>query len=66
MTANILERERLTIIEAAAVANLSKSTILRAVNGQLPNTPKLMASRVGTRILIKLETLRRWLDALES
>jgi hypothetical protein len=65
MTASI-EKERLTIIEAAELANVSKSTIQRAVNGQLPNAPKLLATRLGTKVLIKRDTLNRWLDALES
>ena len=60
------EKDRLTVVEAAQVANASKSTILRAVNGKLGAAPKLLCTRLGKRILIKRDTLNRWLDALES
>jgi len=66
MTAAIEGKDLLTVIEAAKVTNVSKATMLRAVNGQLSNTPKLFSVRLGTRILIRRETLTRWIAALEG
>jgi excisionase family DNA binding protein len=58
--------EMLTVKEAADMSRLSKSTIERAINGKLPASPTLIHLRVGRRILIRAESLRRWLEALEG
>lgn len=58
--------ELLTIEEAAAELRVSKSTVLRAVNGSLPGTPRLAAARLGRRILVRRESLDRYLEALEK
>jgi excisionase family DNA binding protein len=58
--------ELLKLNEAADIARVSRSTIGRAVRGELPNAPPLSATRIGTVILIRRESLMRWLEALES
>jgi excisionase family DNA binding protein len=56
----------LTIAEVAESARVSKAHIERAIAGRLAKTPKLTSIRIGNRVLIRRESLTRWLAALET
>ena len=56
----------LTVNEVATELRLSKSTVLRLLAGGIPNRPTLRAVRVGRRVMIRRETLDRFVQEAEE
>ena len=56
----------LTVGEVASELRLSKSTVLRLVAGDIPNGPTLPAVRVGRRLMVRRETLERFVQQAEG
>lgn len=56
----------LTLEEAAQAIRCSKTHLLNVIHGRVPNVPPLPSVRVGRRILIRRESLERWLAASEN
>ncbi len=56
----------LTLVEAALVVRCSKAHLLNVVHGRVANVPPLPHVKIGRRILIRRESLERWLVALEA
>jgi excisionase family DNA binding protein len=58
-----LQSPVLTLAQAAAYLQISRTQLSKAVAGQLEGTPSIQSARVGRRILIKKAWLDGWLDA---
>jgi len=58
--------EVLTISEAAHVMRCSKAHLQNVIQGRVVNVPPLPCVRVGRRVLIRRESLERWIAAIES
>jgi excisionase family DNA binding protein len=56
----------LTLQEAASIVRCSKAHIQNVVRGLVANVPQLPCLRVGRRVLIRRESLERWIAAIES
>lgn len=56
----------LTLGEAAQVIRCSKAHLLNIVHGRVANVPPVPYVRVGRRLLVRRESLERWLAAIES
>jgi excisionase family DNA binding protein len=56
----------LTLAEAALVMRCSKAHVQSVIQGRVNNVPPLPSIRIGRRILIRRESLERWMRALES
>ena len=56
----------LTLAEAALVMRCSKAHVQSVIQGRVNNVPPLPSIRIGRRILIRRESLERWMAALES
>ncbi len=56
----------LTVNEVATELRFSKSTVLRLLAGGIPNRPPLPAVRVGRRVMIRRETLDRFVQQAEG
>jgi excisionase family DNA binding protein len=56
----------LTVEEAASVLRCSKAHLLNVIHGRVPNVPPLPQVKIGRRILIRRESLERWMAAMET
>jgi excisionase family DNA binding protein len=56
----------LTLVEAAQTIRCSKAHLLNVIHGRVPNLPPLRHVKIGRRMLIRRESLERWLAAAES
>lgn len=56
----------LTLGEAASIIRCSKAHLQNVLSGRVDNVPPLPCVRVGRRILIRRESLERWMVAIES
>ena len=56
----------LTLEEAARVMRCSKAHLLNVIHGRVANVPPFPSMRVGRRLLVRRESLERWLAAVES
>lgn len=56
----------LTLGEAAQVIRCSKAHLLNIIHGRVANVPPFPSLRVGRRLLVRRESLERWLAAVES
>ena len=56
----------LTLGEAARVIRCSKAHLLNIIHGRVANVPPFPSLRVGRRLLVRRESLERWLAAVES
>jgi excisionase family DNA binding protein len=56
----------LTLSEAAKELRLSKTTMLRLIAGSIPNQSALPAVRFGRRVLIRRESLERFIALAED
>ena len=61
-----MEHPVLTVIEAAQFVRCSKAHLLKVIRGEVANVTPLPHIRVGRRILLRRESLERWLLAIES
>jgi excisionase family DNA binding protein len=60
------EPQVLTLDEAALLMRCSKAHVQNVVRGRVANLPALPCVRVGRRVLIRRESLDRWLAGIES
>ena len=60
------EGEVLTIAEAARATRCSKTHMQNVLQGRVTNVPPLPCIRVGRRVLIRRQSLERWMDDAES
>lgn len=58
--------EVLTINEAALIMRCSKTHLQNVIQGRVANVPPLPCVRVGRRVLVRRESLERWMVAIES
>lgn len=58
--------EVLTINEASLIMRCSKTHMQNVIQGRVPNVPPLPCIRVGRRVLVRRESLERWMVAIES
>jgi len=56
----------LTVKETAGLLQCSKAHICNLVAGRVRNCPRLPAVHMGRRMLIRRESLQRWLEQTES
>jgi len=56
----------LTIAEVAALLRVSKWTVQNMIHGKLSNCPQLPSIRLGDRILVRKESLDKYLAAMEK
>jgi hypothetical protein len=56
----------LTIKEASLVMRCSKAHLQSVLRGRVNNVPPLPCIRIGHRIVIRRESLERWMAAIES
>jgi excisionase family DNA binding protein len=56
----------LTLEEAADLLRVSKSHLLNILHGRVRGVPPLPQLAIGRRIIIRRESLERWLAAAES
>jgi excisionase family DNA binding protein len=56
----------LTLSQAAAQLCCSKAHLSNVINGKLLRVPPLPVVRIGRRVLIRQETLQKWLAELEQ
>ena len=56
----------LKVEEAAFLIRCSKAHLLKVIHGRVPNLPPLPHAKIGRRILIRRESLERWLEAVEA
>lgn len=56
----------LTLKEAADVIRCSKAHLQNVIKGRVENVPPLPHVRIGRRILVRRESLDKWLLAVES
>jgi excisionase family DNA binding protein len=59
-------QDLLTVREACTALRISKTMMLRLVSGDLSNQPKLPSVRLGRRVLIRRETLDRFIRQAEG
>ena len=60
------EGEVLTITDAALAMRCSKTHIQNVLQGRVANAPWLPCIRVERRVLIRRESLERWMAVAES
>lgn len=60
------DTELLTVAEASIELRCSKAHICNLAAGRVRNCPKLPAIHMGRRMLIRRESLQRWLEQTES
>jgi hypothetical protein len=58
--------ELLTMAEVATMLHCSKAHVCNAVNGRLSGCTPIPAVRLGRRLLVRLESLERWIMENES
>ena len=58
--------ELLTMVEVAKILQCSKAHVCNAVNGKLDGCTPIPAVRLGRRLLVRKESLDRWLLENES
>jgi excisionase family DNA binding protein len=56
----------LTLAEVAKELRLSKSAVQRLVHGEVKNCPALPSIHIGSRILVRRESLQRFIRAIEQ
>jgi excisionase family DNA binding protein len=56
----------LTVPEAALLVRCSKAHLLNVIHGRVANVPQLPHIKMGRRIMIRRESLDRWLAAVEA
>ena len=56
----------LTVDEVARELRLSKATVQRLIHGTIQNAPQLPALQVGRRLLVRRESLVRYMEAAEG
>ena len=56
----------LTVDEVARELRLSKATVQRLIHGTIQNAPQLPALQVGRRLLVRRESLVRYMEAVEG
>jgi excisionase family DNA binding protein len=56
----------LTVKEVAALLHCSKGHVCNVVAGRVRDCPPLPAIHIGRRMLIRRESLHRWLEQTES
>lgn len=56
----------LTVGEAADLIRCSKTHLLNAIHGRIPNVPRLPCVAIGRRILVRRDALDRWLLVIEG
>lgn len=59
------ERQLLTMAEVAQVLLCSKAHVCNAVNGKLSGCTPLPVLRLGRRLLVRRESLERWISENE-
>lgn len=65
MTPNT-DRQLLTLREVAATLRVSKAHVSKLVNGRVRGTPPLPAARLGRRIIVRKDSLDKWLLTLAT
>ena len=58
-------RPVLTLAEVAKELRCSKAHVSNIINRKVPHVPPLPVVRIGRRVLIRDESLREWMKALE-
>jgi excisionase family DNA binding protein len=58
--------ELLTMVEVAKILQCSKAHVCNAVNGRLEGCTPIPVVRLGRRLLVRRETLDRWIAENES
>jgi excisionase family DNA binding protein len=58
--------EILTVDQAANVLKVSYSHMLRLLNGQVPNMPRIRFIRAGRSIRVRRGTLMEWMREVEE
>lgn len=56
----------LTCAETAKRIKISKGQLSKLINGKVPGVPPLKTARLGRRVLVREDTLERWLEEVES
>jgi excisionase family DNA binding protein len=56
----------LTCAETAKRMKISKGQLSKLINGKVPGVPPLKTARLGRRVLVREDTLERWLEEVES
>ena len=56
----------LNLKAAASIVGCSKAHLLNVIHNRVKNVPPLPCARIGRRILIRRESLERWLAAVEA
>jgi excisionase family DNA binding protein len=62
----VLQSDLLTVREASTALRISKTMMLRLVSGDISHQPKLPSVRLGRRVLIRRETLERFIRQAEG
>jgi excisionase family DNA binding protein len=65
-TSPSLQPDLLTVREACSALRISKTMMLRLVSGDVATQPKLRCVRLGRRLLIRRETLERFIRQAEG
>ncbi len=58
--------ELLTMVEVARILQCSKAHVCNAINGRLDGCTPIPAVRLGRRLLVRRESLDRWIAQNES
>ncbi len=56
----------LSLTEAARYVRCSRSHLCNVVHGRVPGVPRLPSVRIGRRVLLRRESLERWLLEAET
>lgn len=56
----------LTMVEVARILHCSKSHVCHAVNGRLEGCTPIPALKLGRRLLVRRESLERWIAENET
>lgn len=56
----------LTLSEVATTLRVSKAHVSKLINGRVHGMPPLPAARLGRRVIVRKESLDRWLLALDN
>ena len=56
----------LTVTEVATLLRCSKAHVSKLVNGRVHGVTRLAPIRLGRRVLVRKETLEKWLVALDN
>jgi excisionase family DNA binding protein len=60
------DQQLLTLGEVAATLRVSKAHVSKLVNGRVRGTPPLPAARLGRRVIVRKDSLDKWLLALDT